>query len=369
MYLNYLIWKTVLLEFELDDNCMNKFKKIIRNKYPGLYLLLKVTKRVLKRDTYYVQKSLSMKLGTQYIEIVHNGNIDYRATLYVISEHSGVDGFCATIKFLMYHIIFAEQHGFVPVVRFTKDYSYFDSTMVGNPFEYYFEAVNSEYDIDKALNVCYSDYSYIMTLDEYYGVDSYEAHNYNDENILALCTPIVKKYLKLKPEIVSEAEAFLDENRKSGSKILGVHYRGTDFKKGYYKHPVMVDDKQLINELKKTVETNRFDAIFIATDDASIIDCICESITDFSVINYPDVFRSNGDVSVAFCESDRNKHHYRLGYEIARDMYTLSLCDGLLAGKSSVGYMSNIYKHSRGESYEYMNIIDNGNNNDPNNKY
>jgi hypothetical protein len=43
-------------------------------------------------------------------------------------------------------------------------------------------------------------------------------------------------------------------------------------------------------------------------------------------------------------------------------MYTLSLCDGLVAGKSSVSYQSNLYKHSRYEEYEYMHIIDNGNN-------
>ena len=77
---------------------------------------------------------------------------------------------------------------------------------------------------------------------------------------------------------------------------------------------------------------------------------------------YADVFRSDNDTSVAFSKSDRKYHHYLLGYEIARDMYTLSLCDGLVAGKSSVSYLSNLYKHSRDEEYEYMKIIDNGNN-------
>ncbi len=72
--------------------------------------------------------------------------------------------------------------------------------------------------------------------------------------------------------------------------------------------------------------------------------------------------RSDGNRSVAFSKSDRRCHHYLLGREIVRDMYTLSLCDGLVAGKSSVSYMSNLYKHSRNEEYEYMHIIDKGNN-------
>ena len=117
------------------------------------------------------------------------------------------------------------------------------------------------------------------------------------------------------------------------------------------------------------MDTGSFDAVFIATDDASICDRIKKELTDIEVLSHTDVFRSDGNESVVFSDSSRKFHHYLLGYEIARDMYTLSLCDGLVAGKSSVSFLSNLYKHSRDEAYEYMRIIDNGNNLNDNEYY
>ena len=53
-------------------------------------------------------------------------------------------------------------------------------------------------------------------------------------------------------------------------------------------------------------------------------------------------------------------HHYRLGYEVLRDMYALAACDGLVAGLSQVVNCARIVKESSGEEYDTLCIINNG---------
>ncbi|PWJ69243.1 hypothetical protein B0O40_1611 [Ruminococcaceae bacterium R-25] len=349
-------------------------KKRIRTKLPGVFLLLRTLDRVIHRDTVYIQRVLSMFDDPQneYLDIKKNGSKDYGKIIYVIRENSNHEGFCATIRFVIGFLIYAQEHGFEPVIKLTENYLYYDeqkSKEISNPWEYYFQVPDKRYDENAALHVCYSKYYHMMTIKEYQGLNAYSKENYFDENLFQACSPIINKYLVLKPDIVSEAAGILKRAKDNGKRILGVHFRGTDFKQGYNKHPVFVDTEQMLGAIKRATDSGHFDAVFLATDDASFCDRIRENFEDIELLQHTDVFRSNGDTSVAFIESDRECHHYLLGYEIARDMYTLSLCDGLVAGKSSVSYISNLYKHSRNENYEYIDIIDNGNNlNDKNSK-
>ncbi len=347
---------------------MNQKRKK-QNKTSGFRLLLHTLKRVIRRDEGYIEKVSEFDENADYIKIRHNGTTDYGMVLYVIKENTGVDGFCATVWFVMHFLIFAHQHGFVPVIKLSKDFAYFDEDMskeISNPWEYYFVSDENSYDENQALNVCYCDYRHMQRIRSMYDLDPYKAENYCEESIFALCTPYIQKYLQLKPSIKADASNLLKAVTENGGKVLGVHFRGTDYKRGYNNHPVFVDEKTTMEEIKKAMDTGRFAAVFLATDDASFYDRVREAMAEILVLIHPDVFRSSGNESVAFCENDRKNHHYLLGFEIARDMYTLSLCNGLVAGKSNVSFLSNLYKHSRNEAYEYMQIIDHGNNSNDN---
>lgn len=331
---------------------------------PGLHLLFRTLKRVLKKDDEYIKRALLIGEDPDLIEIKHNGTNDYGKIIYVIKENTGLDGFCATIVFIIYYLIFAEQHGLAPVIKLSSEYAYYDEEMskkIDNPWEYYFLTDGETYDEKKALNVCYAKWYQMLRTRELYDLSAYKSENYHNEKVFQICTPLIKRYLKLKTDITDEAVTLLKRVREGGGKILGVHFRGTDFRKGYYKHPVYVDVRQTIEEVKKALAVKCFAAVFIATDDASAYEEIKDCVGDTELLRYPGVYRSDEDTSVTFSKSERKYHHYLLGYEIARDMYTLSLCDALVAGKSSVSFLSNLYKHSRDEAYEYMNIIDNGN--------
>lgn len=307
-------------------------------------------------------------LGDQW-EISHNITADYGKVVYVIKENTGFDGFCATLIYIIYFLLFAKEHGFTPVIKLSQDFAYFDrekSKEIPNPWEYYFVTGDDSYDESKAFNVCYGDHHHLGMIKKRYDLSPYKTDNYNDGKIFDLCLPLIREYMVLKPEIINEASDILRPVTEKGGMVLGVHFRGTDYKQGFDRHPVYVDADQTIEEIVKAMDTGKFDAVFVATDDSSVCERIRESVKDHPVLSFPDVYRSSGRKSVVFSKSGRRFHHYLLGYEIARDMYTLSLCDGLVAGKSSVGFMSNLYKHSRDEEYEYMLIIDNGNNSNGN---
>ena len=279
--------------------------------------------------------------------------------------NTGYDGFCATLRFIILLLIFAREHGFAPIIKLSKNFTYFDeekSREIDNPWEYYFEIIDDIYDEKKALNVCYADYTHLNLIRKRYDFNPYLVENYKDPSIFEICSPLIREYLTLKPSIINDASNKLQTIKEKGAKILGVHYRGTDYKQEYNKHPVHIDENIMLEEIEKAMNTGCFGALFLATDDASFCNKIKEINLGTKVLMFEDVYRSDGDKSVAFSDNNRKYHHYLLGYEIARDMYTLSLCDGLVAVKSSVGFISNLYKHSRGEEYVYMNIIDHGNN-------
>ena len=73
------------------------------------------------------------------------------------------------------------------------------------------------------------------------------------------------------------------------------------------------------------------------------------------VLCYIDVERSNSNEGIHY-----HKKSNRIGYEVLRDMYTLSQCGGLIAGKSHVSTVARVEKCSRNEAYSYLNIIDKG---------
>ena len=333
-------------------------------KASGFQLLLHTLKRVIQRDETYIEKVSAYDENADYIKIRHNGTTDYGNIVYVIKENCDHDGFCATIRFIICYLLYAQEHGFAPKIVLTEKFVYYDeekSREISNPWEYYFLPVGDMYDEKSALNVCYGEYHQMQTIRELYDLNAYRTGNYTDERILSVCSPIVKKYLVLKPEITGEATDIIKKVKENGGKILGVHYRGTDYKQGYHNHPVFIDADRMITEIKNAIDTGEYKAVFLATDDLSVCEKIRNSIGSTELLMFSDVFRSDGDKSVAFTESSRKFHHYLLGYEIARDMYTLSLCDGLLAVKSSVGFLSNLFKHSRNEEYGYMRILDEGN--------
>lgn len=304
-------------------------------------------KVVLGKSPYNVAISVN--------ETKRNNVVD--KVLYRIEIGTADQGFFAEYRRTLNYLYYADVWGFIPYIEYNDNYVYSEKKAINgssNPFEYYFvqPCVNSG-DIN--------DYHYVTNNREC-DVELVEwlkptnGYGFSDEYIDAMAR-ISKKYIKLN----SVVEGYLNEEickTLRDKKTLGIHVRLSDFKQNYYGHPVCVSADRHLEIAKQMLDECRFEQVFLATDDVDTIMLFKNELGD-KVVYYDDVMRTTGDISVAFSKSNRENHHYLLGLEVLRDMYTLSLCNGLIAGKSQVSICAMIENRNH-NLYEYVNIIDLG---------
>lgn len=285
--------------------------------------------------------------------------------LYRIEIGTWGDGFFAEYRRLLNYLYYCEVFGFIPYIHFNKDFTYAEKKPVNgtdNPFEYYFRQPCM--DEQEALQYCYCVKSRLVDCEFANRLKPLNGYDVSEEYI-AVMAKISEKYIKFNSpteQYLSQAEELIH-----GKKMLGVHVRLTDFKQNYWGHPVCATADCHLEYAKKALEELGFEGVFLATDDEETVELFKDEFGG-KLFYYQDVVRSSGQVSVAFSSGTRENHHYKLGLEVIRDMYTLSLCQGLIAGKSQVSICAMIEKQ-RKSNYEYIHIIDKGNNNDPSKKY
>jgi len=325
-------------------------------KHKKINYLQKTLRRL--KNSEFVTDVLLMDKDASYIKVCNGENANGR--LVYVAKTMGCDGFFAELRFVLHEIYFADKYGFIPVATMSEKSCYAELYPVNgskNPFEYYFEPT-SEIDYQKAE----TDYAYVrhtwiqrkqieqdtgMVVNNYKITDCY----------MDTMTEIVKKYLHYNTAV----QAYLKENTYMliGKKTLGVHVRGADFKRGYKNHPFIVTVDEYLACAKESFEKGGYDALFLATDDKEAIEKFGQAFGD-KLLYYKDVIRTDGDETVMKSEDARENHHYKLGLEVIRDMHTLSLCDGLIAGMSNVSIFARIMKQSREEAYQFLTIIDKG---------
>lgn len=281
--------------------------------------------------------------------------------IYQINVGTAKQGFFAEYRRTLNHLYYADCWGFIPYIRYSEEYVYAEKDSINgstNPFEYYFiQPCICEEEISSHQYMVKSRECDIEFVDRLKPTNGY---GFSDEYLDAMAR-ISKKYIRFNDVVASylvkETGSLL--NRK---KTLGVHVRLTDFKQNYFGHPVCVTADQHLKIAKDLLDGKHFEQVFLATDDEDTIDLFRNELGE-KVVFYEDVMRTTGDVSVAFSKNEREHHHYLLGLEVLRDMYTLALCNGLIAGKSQVSICAMIENRNH-TPYEYVNIIDLGYNSD-----
>lgn len=337
---------------------MLKIEEKIQKKSLGLYLLLKTFKRVCAKDTEYIDLHLRMHQRPDILMLNYNRTKIPDGTItYLIREAGQGLGFFAEMKTLLCKLIYADCLGLKPSVYFGEDYLYYDkeySKKTDNAYEYYFEPIGNR---DNGENAgCFTianDFQggYVETI---YHSLGYDVPNGLEKEFVRM----IRKYVHLRKEIEEDFRLSYEKMIPEG-KVLGIHYRGTDYKVGYNVHPVQVQLQQVEEKVRAQIESNHFQYVFVATDDMEAIKYLKKKFGKI-ILHFEDVVRSDGIVSVAFSENERKYHHYKLGFEVLRDMYVLSMCDGLIGGLSQVSLFAQLFKKSRDEEFEYLDIINNG---------
>lgn len=335
----------------------NKIKKII-TKNDRLYILAKCIKNSNNPDMiklirgFYSQPSnnltlilnSSSKLAPKSVYYIDLGVEDYRKT-----------GFCALLRYTVEALCFAESLGFSPFVMWGKGTVYYEnelSSYTDNVFLYYFESVSS---VRQIINEQYV--SWKLDDIEFYIQKKWSPYCIDDEELF-LCAASYKKHIHLN----SQAANYIDQSIKSiikNNKVLGVHARGTDFNVGYINHPKAITSNIYISKAKELFNTGNYDKIFIATEDVNLLNSFIDAFGE-ELVYYDDVFRTSGMALPHGTQSNRPLHHYKLGLEVLRDIYTLAHCEGLVCGLSQVSFAARYVNIALDRKFKEVIILDHG---------
>lgn len=293
-----------------------------------------------------------------FLEVEHRGEEYQGYTVYEADETGNGIGFFAELGMTLIKLYYADERGFTPYVRWGERCVYYEPEGVQgekNAFLYYFKPVSEVKTTEHAAHVIRQTPWQCSQVKKKYGAVSYDV---SQEYIDAMAR-MLGKYVRYN----EKTERYLKEAYQGllgDKKTLAVHYRGTDFNRGYNNHPVPVQIEQEIGKVKELLEKG-YEQIFLATDENSVVERFRQEFGE-SVRVYGDTYRDDGTgESVAFSKSDREMHHYKLGLEVLRDQYTLTHCDGIVCGYSNITFLARVMR--RGwlkEEWEDYCLIDNG---------
>ena len=322
-----------------------------------IYCIIRIISRVSHRDKRFSHDVAMWDMNADQLTLEHGGKYNDGSIIYIIREQGNGYGFFAEFKSMLCELLFADSLGLKPTVYYGEEYAYYEEQrekISNNAFSYYFRMKETIFNAYESRNVVYSKSCHVEYIGNIYRGIGYSSSEIFEETLAY----VYQKYVEILPDLEYEFNEII-QNMFQGRKILGIHYRGTDFKQGYNGHPRVTQFDQIIEAIKKALKEIQFDYIFLATDD---MEAYYKFQAEFGarVKSYEDVYRSDAEVSVAFSKSSRKDHHYLLGKEVLRDAYTLSKCHGMISGVSQVSFGARIFKKSRNEKYEYLKIIDNG---------
>ena len=315
-----------------------------------------------KRNNHEFQMyARDKRCSTVIIESAEKNSRTDKSIVYYIKSGNSFSGFGAEFRRTLDALFFADYYGFTPVVEYNHEYIYAENEVVNgsnNPFEYYFQQPSCV----ECKNV--ANYKRILFKEEhrdlakqiYASTSSYE----QSEEYVKEMGKIITKYISLKPEVMIYINESLKQINPEKKRMIGVHYRGTDYNVGYKNHPKVVKIDDYFAALDSVLQESTEDIkIFLATDEEATIKKFVARYGE-KVIFFNDTFRSKDGMPIHFSKDGRKLHKYTLGLEILRDIIALSTCDYLIAGLSQVSYCARFFKYSRNEEYVGKEILSNG---------
>lgn len=323
----------------------------------------------------YIQKCVSGMKNPDFVNIMteeegtvlrirnatnHIYGIDdnHSKTQYNININTAGDGFFALYRATLNYLYFADMLSMEPLVIWGREIAYTeidDSELGDNAFAYYFDIINDGHEAIGTYKVD-SIWAHQSFAESFKGYDE-SGYGYNDSYI-RLLGRVARKYISINE--ITQEKLDLDVSKLCNmDKALGVHIRGTDYKQQCKNHPTMVGIDDYFIAVDKAIKKDGYEFIFLATDDKELLEQFINKYGTM-VFVYDDVIRLSGKESVAFSKNDRKRHNYLLGYEVLRDAYTLSLCNGFIGSMSQVGIGVRILKASKEQEFSYLEILDKG---------
>jgi hypothetical protein len=153
--------------------------------------------------------------------------------------------------------------------------------------------------------------------------------------------PVYDKYLKVRSDISEAVDEFWDYNL-AGENVLGIHFRGQEFRTapGHWFPPTK---KQILTSAAKLLEKHKFSKIFAVSEETSYIDFLKENFGPMVIAT--NCYRTR-NVN-AYRQYPRPNHKYLLGREIIIDALLLARCHALIGCTSNVATFARFANRGR----------------------
>ncbi len=240
------------------------------------------------------------------------GNLNDDKIFYVIKRTPGT-GMFSNITFILNHLKICKKYNFIPIIDM-KNFStiYNESIKFKNNFNawnYYFDNLNKY-----SLEEVYKSKNVLLTDSKFFHFFSYNIDKDNELMDLFNTKIKINKYM-------NACYLKVLKNFKN-KKILGIHFRGTSYKRSPG-HPLPATKKQMYELTKKILNENHIDNIFLVTEEKDYLDFFKKKYGE-KLIYLKSSYRSNNND--AFKIYPRNLHRYKLGREAVIEAMLLSSC-------------------------------------------
>jgi len=139
----------------------------------------------------------------------------------------------------------------------------------------------------------------------------------------------------MKPKLKKALDRF-GENLKGHEKILGVHYRGTDYNNGRWSnHAMQPTAEEMISTVEEKIcewnqeDGKKFDAIFLCTEDEEAVLLFQQHFGDMLLALEQE--RWSSDCQFVVAKADQFESRYVMGTNYWIDIITLSKCHSLIS--------------------------------------
>ena len=296
------------------------------------------------------------------IEVEKRGDKNKGILVCEINPVVAHSGFFAVFRRLLSALYFSDEIGARPFVAYSNDFIYSEKKKINgfeNPFEYYFRPIRSvKEDSLGQLNAVVRFIPKYTRMAEKLNYDGATlSYRVTDEYLWSMAS-VCKKYIYLNDVMAQYVEKGIKQIGLN-DRTLAVHCRGTDFNLECKNHPTIISVDEYFRIIDEILLSGDFDTIFLATDDGNRLKRFIEKYGT-KVKYYTDVERSCSSEGVHYSVSNRENHHYWLGAEVIRDVYSMSACGGLVAGMSEVSICTRVVRMANGNCFRKQVIIDKG---------
>ena len=303
------------------------------------YLRNIIIRKQSKARQFFISKNRkfnSGKFSRFNLEYKNYGKKNTNKFFYVIRRTPGA-GFFSNLNFVIHNLLICEKLKMIPVIdmeNYTTIYNCknkINGTL--NAWLYYFEPVSKF-----SLSEVYESKNVIICDNKTSSKGTFEKNTFTSEfkyfhgfrYLNSKHKKIIKKYIHIKKDILTEANRFAQKNFKN-KKILGVCFRGSDQKKSAYQ-PYTPTEEQMYNATNILLKKYKFNKIYICTEDLDYLNFYKKNFGDKLLYYNCPRTKYKRDLF----DYPSKKHRYYLGKGNLIDMLNLAKTSYLLFTTSNI---------------------------------